>query len=141
MTDHDPYKPQLEALMSGASRRARSTAERAAFITDLIGAWDHATLGDWRDAVAVAARRKNLHSRKPYVLLARLLWGVDARRGAEIGKIAEKFRTRLGAQLIRDVGDYGGVKRVSRADYTPPKRPRVRKTSQSPGSSGKSPRN
>lgn len=128
MTDRDPYKPQLDALTSGALRRAKSTAERAAFITDLIDGWDHGRLGDWRDATAVAARRKNLHSRRPHVLLARVLWGVDARRAAEIGRIAEKFRTRQGAQLIKDVGDYGGVKRVSKAEYTPPKRPRVRKT-------------
>lgn len=125
MTDRDPYQPQLAALKSGPFRRAKTTVARAAFVVDLIAKWDTTALGDWRDAVAVAAMRQGVQSRKPTVLLAKVLWAVDSRRAAEIGKIAEKFQSRSGPQLVKDITDYGGIKRVSKADYTPPKRPRI----------------
>lgn len=128
MTDDDIYARQLKALLGGTHGRAKSTAERAGFIVDLIDRWDDRALGDWRDAVAVAARRRKLHSRSSTVLLAKVLWGVDSKRAAEIGRMAEKFRTRDGRQLIKDVSAYGGIKKVSKANFTPLKRPRIRRT-------------
>ncbi|HYC68896.1 hypothetical protein [Brevundimonas sp.] len=127
MANNDVYAPQLTALMRGTPGRAKSAAERAAFIVNLVDGWDRDGLGDWRDAVAVAARRQKVHSRSSTVLLAKILWGVDSKRAAEIGRIAEKFRTRDGSQLIKDVESYGGVKKVSRSDFKPPKRPRIRR--------------
>jgi len=80
--------------------------------------------------VAVAARRQKLFSRDPLVLLARLIWGLDAKRGAEVGRLAAKFSDRDQSSVIGAIYASGGVKAASKSTFRPhpPKRPRIRKT-------------
>ena len=128
MSGNDIYAPQLTALMGGPHRRAKSAGERAGYLIGLTDRWDTEALGDWRDAVAIAGRRQGVHSRSSMVLLAKILWGLDSKRAAEIGRIAEKFRTRFGNQVAKEVAAAGSIKMVSRSDFAPSKRPRIRKT-------------
>lgn len=127
----DPYEPQLAALRSGACHRAKTVPERAAFLIEKISEWNSEQHGDWQDAVAVAARRQKVHSRDSRVLLAKVLWAVDSKRAAEIGRIAEKLSNRSGGDTARLVSTNGGVKRVSilSTRVPPPKRPKFQRRS------------
>lgn len=126
----DLYAPQLTALRKGEWQSASQTTERATFLIELLNGWDTHRLGDWKDAIAVAARRQDMHSRDPYVLLARYIWSLDARRGSEIGRLAAKFNDRDSSSVSTAIYASGGVKAASKKSFKPhpPKRPRTRKT-------------
>lgn len=119
----DPYKAPVEALDKLKPAAGLTIVETAVAISDALGKWDDQRHGDWRDALAVAARRKDLRVRKPFALLAQYLLQLDFRRAAEVGKLVEKHTNRRPSVIPTTVRKAGGLKKATAASFTlPPKR-------------------
>ena len=108
----DPYKPQIDRLdeLIEAAEELQITAA-AEVLRRGLGEWDKTTLGDWRDAVAVKARRGRVHARDSYACLARLVTR-DGRRASELAALLRNFGRELERPLSELVGEAGGLKRA-----------------------------
>lgn len=108
----DPYGPQilrLEELIESAEGLKITAA--AEVLRRGLGGWDHAVLGDWRDAVAVKARRCRVHGRDSYACLARLV-AQDGKRAAELASLLKNFGRDLERPLADLVSEAGGLKQA-----------------------------
>lgn len=125
----DPYAPFLRALDTLRPEGGGSVVETAAEIASRLSAWDGAAHGDWRDAIAVAARRRGLHVRDPHTLLVRLLLpNLAPQRAAEVGDLLGKLGARGSAGLLTAVERMGGTKKAIKArTFPPPLKIRVRR--------------
>lgn len=108
----DPYAPQLERLdqLIEAVEDLQVTAA-AEVLRRGLAEWDKDALGDWRDAVAVKARRSRAYARDSYACLARLVTR-DGRRASELAGLLKNFGRDLDRPLSELVGEAGGLKRA-----------------------------
>lgn len=116
----DPYKPQIEYLdqLIVAAEELPITAA-AEVLRRGLGEWDRTMLGDWRDAVAVKARRSRVNARDSYACLARLVTR-DGRRAAELAGLLRNFGRNLDRPLSELVDEAGGLKQAVLRENRPP---------------------
>lgn len=116
----DPYRGPIRALGRLKPASDLTTLQQAVAISAGLESWDHAENGDWRDALAVAARRGDLRVRNSYALLAQYLLNLDHRRAAEVGKLLEKYAGRQGRRIPAFVKGAGGLKAATAKNFVPP---------------------
>lgn len=122
----DPYIAPLKALDNLRPASGLTIVETAVAISDGLKKWDYESHGDWRDALAVAARRKDLRVRSPFALLAQYLLQLDFRRAAEVGKLVEKTPDRHPHVIPTIVSKAGGLKKATAASFAPPPKRTIR---------------
>ena len=123
----DPLKKQMTALnaIRRMTAKAASNDERTVLLREALDQWDTGTLGDWEDAVVVAARRAGIFSPEIYLLLAAVAGEIPRttaghtfdknhlKRASEIGRNLEKLMrvdAKTAAKLIKRGG---GVKKLA----------------------------
>lgn len=116
----DLYRAPIRALDKLAPGPGLTTIEQAVAISDALKHWDFERHGDWKDALAVAARRNDLRVREPYALLAQYLLQLDHRRAAEVGKLVVKTTGRRAAVIPSVVRNAGGLKKATAASFKAP---------------------
>lgn len=108
----DPYQTQLDRLDQLIEAVADLQITAAAEVLRRgLADWDKATLGDWRDAVAVRARRSRVHAREGYACLARLVT-CDGQRAYELAGLLRNYGRDLEQPLADLVKDAGGLKQA-----------------------------
>jgi len=116
----DLYRAPIKALDKLAPGTGLTAVEQAVAISEALKKWDFQRHGDWRDALAVAARRNNLSIRKPFALLAQYLLQLDHKRAAEVGTLVEKTTDRRAAAIPEIVRKAGGLKKATASSFRPP---------------------
>lgn len=123
----DIYAKPMKALtaIKKMAARAANNDDRTVLLRHAIDEWDSETLGDWEDAVVVAARREGLSSPKIYLLLAAVAGGIPRttaphtpdenriKRASEIGSVLEKLMEREPEEAAKLIKQGGGVKKLS----------------------------
>jgi hypothetical protein len=117
---------------------ASSNNERTVLLREALDSWDTATLGDWEDAVVVAARREGISSPKIYLLLAAVAGEIPRttsghtfdnnhlKRASEIGRSLEKISKRDAKDAAKLIKRGGGVKKLSDGKTRVPKKTKIR---------------
>lgn len=116
----DLYRRPVRALESLQPDATLPLAEKATAIFAALKAWDSEHFGNWEDAVVVLARRKALHARNIYTLLAMVLGITDPKRAAEVGKVLSQNRARSPENIKKHIKKNGGMKAVSHSDHAFP---------------------
>lgn len=116
----DLYQGPIRALNKLRPSAGLTAVDQAVAISEGLKSWDFHAHGDWRDALAVAARRQELRIRNSYALLAQYLLKIDHRRAAEIGKLVEKTADRHPVTITSIVRNAGGVKKATASSFEPP---------------------
>ena len=124
---HDPYRSAIAALLQLRPKSQLTVIQSAAHLADLLAEWDAHTYGDWKDALAVQARRQGLHSRDEHVLLARVVCEASTKRAHEIGRLIRKVGNRRGQLYAAVIARNGGVKQVVKDGVKPGRRPLIRR--------------
>lgn len=132
----DVYAKQMKALAAIKKKTglAENNDERTVVLRKALAEWDSATLGDWEDAVVVAARREGLSSPKIHLLFAAVAGQIAKttaahtfdenrlKRASEIGSALEKLMDRQPEESAELIERAGGVKKLAvRGAVLPPK--------------------
>ena len=126
---HDPYRSAIAALLQLRPKGQLTVIQSAAHLADRLAEWDAHTYGDWKDALAVQARRQGLHSRDEHVLLARVVCKASIKRAHEIGKLVQNMGSRKGQHYSAAIARHGGVKEAVKGGVRPIKRVTIRRKS------------
>jgi len=126
------------AAIKTKSARAANNDERTVLLRQALDEWDNDTLGDWEDAVVVAARREGISSPKIYLLLAAVAGEIPRttaghtfdenrlKRASEIGSVLEKLMEREPEAAAKLIKLGGGVKKLSDGKARVPKKTKSR---------------
>ena len=124
---HDPYRSAIAALLQLRPKGQLTVIQSAAHLADRLAEWDAHAHGDWKDALAVEARRQGLHSRDEHVLLARVLCDNSLKRAHEIGKLIQNMGERKGEQYAAAIARQGGLKEAVKGEARPLRRVTIRR--------------